>query len=50
MNIMKSIIRPIVKKIYRYQAVIKLSQLRNIKNPTADKIVNAINDSVELPV
>ena len=32
---------------YRYQAEIKLSQLRNIKKPKADKIVNAIHDALK---
>lgn len=43
---MKAIIKPIVKKIYRRQAGFKLSQLRNIKNPTVDKIENAIYDAL----
>ncbi len=44
---MKSIIKQIVKRTYRYQAEIKLSQLRNTKKPEADKIVNAVHDALK---
>jgi len=47
MSTIKSINKSIVKKVYRYQAEIKLSQLRNIKKPTAEKIANAIRDTLK---
>lgn len=42
MSVIKSVIKPIILKAYKYHAGMKLSQLRNIGNSTADKIENAI--------
>ena len=47
MSIMKSIIKDIVTRVYRYKVNIKLSQLRNTKKLQVNKIVNAIRDALE---
>jgi predicted O-methyltransferase YrrM len=44
---MKSIFKPIVTSAYRYQAEFKLSQLRNIKKPAAEKVANALFDALK---
>ena len=47
MSTIKSMIKSIVIKGYRYLAKIKLSQLRKIKKPAADKVINAIHDAIK---
>jgi len=42
----KSIVKAVLKKLTIYVAKIKLNQLGNIQNPAADKIANAINDTL----
>ena len=47
MSIMRSIIKPIATKAYKYQTYIKLSQLRNIKQPAAANPANAMYNALK---
>jgi len=47
MSNVKNLVKPVVKEIYRQTALLKLSKLRKIKNPTADMIAEAISDSLK---
>ena len=47
MSIMKSIIKPIATKAYKYLAYIKISQLRSTKKPAAAKLANAIYNTLK---
>ncbi len=46
-SLIKPIVRTIIKKVYRYQAEMKLSQLRKIKETTVARIVNIIDDTLQ---
>ncbi|OHB75349.1 MAG: hypothetical protein A2Z34_04910, partial [Planctomycetes bacterium RBG_16_59_8] len=45
-NIIKSILKPVVKRVYRFRAKSQLSQLRDLGNPSAGKIANALDDAL----
>ena len=46
MSIIRSIIKSIVLKAYKYYAEIKLSQLKKLEIQTVEKIANAIQDAM----